>query len=346
MSGKPTYRCNKTRQISVDLHENPKIMARLLVNGKESVFLECYIGNGKRKTKTLKGLFLYVDPKDSKQIAHNRDVMRIARATRDKEEIEFLENSEGYMLRRPSETDFLEFCDNYVENYKKAGVKNLQLAVRRFKSFLSETPEYRCYKDSLKAKFITSEMIEKFVVYLRDHGSGSGPNTAYARFKAIVNAATEKGIFKVSPCKGINIHVDETQVLKDVLSVDEIKRLLNTHYEYEAKETHRAFKFCLYTGIRGCDVRKLTYGNVDYQNKLLKFVQSKTKWSTSSSSVTIPLTDTIMEIIGPAKGKKELIFKLPTERACLDTLQRWVKRAGIDKHITWHCASYADIGIT
>jgi len=341
MSGEPKYRYNKTRPISVDLHENPKIMARLLIDGKESVYLECYIGNGKRKTRTLKGLFLYPNPKSSGQIAHNREVMKIARTERNKEEIEFLENSEGYKLRKPKENDFLEFCDNYVENYNKAGIKNLQLALRRFRSFLSETPSYRCYKDAVKAKFITPDMIKDFVDYLKSHGRGSGPSSAYSRFKSLVNAAVAKGIFTESPCKGITLCTDENQILKDVLSVDEIKKLLETHYKNEATETHRAFQFCLFTGIRGCDVRKLTYGNVDYPNKVLRFVQNKTKWSGSSSTVILPLTDAILEIIGPAKGKNELIFKLPGERACLDTLQRWVKNAGIDKHITWHCARHS-----
>ena len=26
---------------------------------------------------------------------------------------------------------------------------------------------------------------------------------------------------------------------------------------------------------------------------------------------------------------------------CLKTLRRWTKRAGIDKHITWHCARHS-----
>ena len=34
--------------------------------------------------------------------------------------------------------------------------------------------------------------------------------------------------------------------------------------------------FCFYTGLRFCDVKDLTYGNVDYQNKILKYEQNKT----------------------------------------------------------------------
>ena len=36
-----------------------------------------------------------------------------------------------------------------------------------------------------------------------------------------------------------------------------------------------------------------------------------------------------------------LIFDLPTYESYSKTLRRWVKRAGIDKHISWHCARHS-----
>ena len=36
-----------------------------------------------------------------------------------------------------------------------------------------------------------------------------------------------------------------------------------------------------------------------------------------------------------------LVFNLPSYESCCKSVKRWVKRAGIDKHISWHCARHS-----
>ena len=62
---------------------------------------------------------------------------------------------------------------------------------------------------------------------------------------------------------------------KEVLTLDEVRTLANTHYEGEHKEVQRAFIFTLFTSIRWCDVKLLTYGNVDATTRTLRFNQKK-----------------------------------------------------------------------
>lgn len=54
---------------------------------------------------------------------------------------------------------------------------------------------------------------------------------------------------------------DRNQVKKEVLTLDEVSTLANIHYEGEHKEVQRAFIFTLFTSIRWCDVKLLTYGS-------------------------------------------------------------------------------------
>jgi len=35
------------------------------------------------------------------------------------------------------------------------------------------------------------------------------------------------------------------------------------------------------------------------------------------------------------------IFSLPLYESCSKSAKRWVKRAGINKHISWHCARHS-----
>lgn len=111
-----------------------------------------------------------------------------------------------------------------------------------------------------------------------------------------------------------------------------------------AKSIYQRFKKVIRYAIEHDVILKdLTYKNVDYSNKLLKFEQNKTKGHSSASGVVIPLNDGLVSIIGEplADGNKDvLIFNIPSYESCCKSVKRWVKRAGIDKHISWHCARH------
>ncbi|MEG0580464.1 MAG: site-specific integrase, partial [Niameybacter sp.] len=159
----------------------------------------------------------------------------------------------------------------------------------------------------------------------------------------VIAYAIEHDVMTKSPCTGVSIKADDQILRKDVLSPDEVQQLMATHYDNENPNVRRAFILCLYCGLRFCDVKELAFKNVDYANKMLKFEQSKTRGHSTSSGVVIPLNDGLLSLIGePIDGEKEaLIFNLPTYESCCKSLRRWVKRAGIDKHISWHCARHS-----
>ena len=97
----------------------------------------------------------------------------------------------------------------------------------------------------------------------------------------------------------------------------------------------------LYYGLRFCDVKDLTYKNIDYTNHLLKFEQNKTKGHSANSGVVIPLNDGLLSLIGEdPENLDSSIFNLPTYESCCKSVKRWVKRAGINKHISWHMAHH------
>lgn len=90
-------------------------------------------------------------------------------------------------------------------------------------------------------------------------------------------------------------------------------------------------------------MKDLTFANVDYSNKPLKFEQSKTKAHSAASGVVIPLNDGLIALIGqPKEGNRNQInFPLPSHKMCLKALRHWTVRVGIEKHITGHCAATA-----
>lgn len=55
--------------------------------------------------------------------------------------------------------------------------------------------------------------------------------------------------------------------------MDEIKPLALTHYPNDNPVIRQAFLFCLYAGLQFCDIKDLTFTQVDFYNRLLRFNQ-------------------------------------------------------------------------
>ena len=62
----------------------------------------------------------------------------------------------------------------------------------------------------------------------------------------------------------------------------------------------------MYTGIRFCDIKDLTFANVDYSNRVLTFNQKKTQGHSSKSYVNIPLNDGLLALIGTASTNSQM----------------------------------------
>lgn len=357
MAAKKDYRSDNTYMISTDTGDNPKLGAKVLSDGKESLFLDYYFGytkiiserTGKEYTKVDRrreylSLYLWQAPRTPIERQQNKDTLELAKRIRFERGQEMLESIEGYRLKKKRDINFLEYFQAYIDKYTKKDIRMLDVALRRFVDFLNETPEYQKFARHIKPEQITKDMVRAFTEYLQGRSIGEGAKSIYARFKKVIKYAIEHDIIIKDPCTGISIKVDDQQLKKDVLSQDEIQILIATHYNNENPNIRRAFIFCLYCGLRFCDVRDLTFANVDYSNKLLKFEQNKTKGHSANSGVVIPLNDGLLKLIGKPTSpdnRNERIFPLPSYTMCLKALERWVKRAGINKHISWHCARHS-----
>ncbi len=342
--------------ISTDTGDNPKLGAKMLSDGRESLFLDYYFGYTKtineqtgkegvkvdRRREFLK-LYLWTAPRTPFERQHNKETLELARRVRYERGQELLDDVHGYRLSKNKDLDFIDYFQSYLDNYTKKDVRMVALALRRFIEFLNDTPEYKQFAKGIKPSQINKDMMEAFVEYLQSRSKGTGAKSIYARFKKVILYAVEHDVFLKNPCAHITIKVDDNILVKDVLSQDEIKQLLATPYEGNPA-VQRAFVFCLHTGLRFCDVKDLTFANVDYSNGFLKFEQNKTKGHSAASGVAIPLNAGLLQLVGQPSTRGntgELIFPLPSYEMCLRALKHWVKRAGINKHISWHCARHS-----
>lgn len=337
--------------------DNPKLKEKILSDGQISLYLEYYLGytqvyDEKKAKNVIKhnrkkeflSLYVWQAPRTPIERQQNKSTYELARKIRFEREQEFKENINGYRLKKDRNINFLDYFQAYNDNYTKKDYRMMVLTLNRFKDFLRDTEEYSKYTLFIKPEQITKELVSNFVDYIQGRSKGEGAMNIFQKFKKVIKYAVEHDVILKNPCTGIICKVDKQVLRKDVLSMNEIQTLIKTHYQYESNEIRRAFILCLYCGLRFCDVKDLTFESVDYSNRLLKFEQNKTKGHSAASGVVIPLNEGLLNLIGekPSGGNKESkIFNLPTYQSCNKSLNRWVKHAGIDKHITWHCARHS-----
>lgn len=389
MANRKNFRADNTYMISTDSTDNPKLGAKVLSDGRESLFLDFYLGysmavssktgkeykrvNNKREFLSL---YLWQAPRTPLERQQNKETLDLAKKIRYERGQELLENQEGYRIgkQKKEEVNYLDFMADYHASYTKKDANQIRRARTVFIDFLidpkgkllpekitgSMTKEEKeairqsnAKKEAqrerkaqglvVRPQQLTKDLMKAFTEYLINRFTGEGAHTVYGRFKKMILAAVEKDILRKNPCTGVSIKKDYGQLKKDILSQEEITKLVATHYDKENPDIRRAFIFCLYCGLRWCDVKDLTFANVDYSNKLLKFEQSKTKAHSAASGVVIPLNDGLLALIGQPKdgNRNQIIFPLPSHTMCLKALRHWVARAGIDKHITWHCARHS-----
>lgn len=340
----------------IKVTDNPKLKQKELSDGNFSLYLDYYLGRvdvkdkatGEVKSKVQRKreflhLTLLATPRTPIERKQNKETIELAQKIRFEREQELKESLHGYRLKKENRINFLDYFQAYINSYTKKDIRMVQIALNRFRDFLKDTPEYNKFALRITPEQINKDMIVAFTEYLQSRSVGEGAKSIYARFKKVIKYAIEHDVMTKNPCNDVIIKVDDQQLKKEVLSTEEIQRLISTHYDNENPNIRNAFIFCLYCGLRYCDVKDLTYKNVDTANKRLSFEQNKTKGHSANSGVVIPLNDGLLQLIGQPEqsGRDALIFPLPSYEMCLKALKRWVKRAGIDKHISWHCARHS-----
>lgn len=346
-------------KLDVKVKDNPKLQQKELSDGRLSLYLEYYLGRKQwvdeetgevkvkhdRKKETL-NLYLIKNTRTPLERQSNKQTLDLAKEIRAEREQELKADRTGKRIKANNRINFLDYFQAYIDNYTKKDIRMVEGSFNRFKDFLKE--EYPIYQNSIKPDQLNKDMITNFVEYLESKSTGEGARGYYQRFKKVIKYAVEHDVIIKNPCEGIVCKVDDEVLKKDVLSLEEMEKLINTTYTNQNPEIRRAFIFCLYTGLRFCDVVDIKYSSVDYSNKLLKFEQLKTKGHSNNSWVNIPLNDGLLSLIGDkpkqddkSKNVDTNIFNLPSSTMCLKALKRWTKRAEIDKHITWHCARHS-----
>lgn len=258
-----------------------------------------------------------------------KELKRIAEAIRNQREKELL--TEGYEIRdfKKGETCFTTYFENIATNYTKGDKRKVSASFEKFKEHFGK----------IKAKQLNHNKCKGFLDYLQNHDSINSNDTIrsyFGVFRKIVHSAERDGILKKDPTKFIKVKKVYAELKKQILSIDELSKLDSA--ECGNENIKRAFLFCCFTGLGLKELRSLKWSSIDLNKKQLShFSRAKTQ-----TPLSIDLNEDALSLIGKRRNISDLVFpNLPTDTACNKTLKNWVKRAKIEKHITWYCARHS-----
>lgn len=294
---------------------------RLRPSGKASLYLDIYIGG----QRTIETLHLYLVPETSRRAKNiNKDTMRLAEAIAAKRLVEVMNGEYGF--KQPVTISLRDYVQSIIRN-KKGSTR------RRYEALAGLLFGY-C-RAGMRVTDITSAWYIRFMSFLERQGYAQNTLAVYAAtLRYIINQAYREGIFTANPIAGIrSVGYEETN--RTYLTVEEVKRLVAAPCEDE--ETKRAFLFGCLTGLRHCDIAALTWGDVTKQGGYTRIIfrQAKTK-----GQEYLDISEQAVKLMGHKGRANELVFPVPHESTMRRHIFRWVKRAGINKHVTFHASRH------
>ena len=275
---------------------------------------------------------------------HKKDLPHIKNEKREKayqiklrREIELVESGYNVKFESKARADFFIIATECIEDFKKAGKVNprkLEGMVTKFKDYIG--------KDILLITAINKRICQGFADYLtnpKNGLSGETPNMYWTRFKQVFVKAIDKRLVKANPCDGIVVPKNTNDLGKDILSIEELRILNKTECGNELVKD--VFLFACFTGLGRAEIIALTWSNIDLTNRKIK-----TKRKKNNKLVNNAMNESVYNII--QKYKPELVNpadrvfpKLPSDVATNKVIKNWVKRANINKHITFYCARHS-----
>lgn len=247
-----------------------------------------------------------------------------------------------------SKCDFIKYFEDLKDKRHQNSSKSIRVNWDR------EVALMKMFTEGKPMIFSTIDMnlledYKNFLINAPQGGSKKGTitrNTAstyFSIFKAGLHQAFIDGYLTVDiAAKAKNIAYSDKQ--REYLTIDELNTLAATPCDRPIMK--RASLFSALTGMRHSDIQKLKWKEIikDGEHYRILFTQQKTK-----GVQYMPISDQAYQLCGERGEPDRLVFEGLQDPSWINKpLERWIKAAGITKHITFHCFrhTYATLQLT
>ncbi len=327
------------------LKEPVKIRERKLKNGNISLYLDIY-QNGVRKYENLN---LYIVPgSDPITKDQNRRAMQVAQKVK-AERILKIQNQgiQHWDKIKQSSMTLIAWLMTYEQgsgNFSLSTLKGRKEMRHKVEEYLEEIG-----RENITMKELDQNFCRGFMNFLRtarhgvkkDHTATISQGAAHhhqAVFNGAMNKAVREGIIQVNPLKMLESKEKcaAPESMREFLTINELKLLMKT--ECNNEEVKKAFLFSCFAGLRLSDIRTLTWEKIQQASDGTLFIRCKMQ--KTQHILEVPLSAEALSYLRRTDSRSEAIFKLPMTPTICHDIKKWVKAAGITKHITFHCARH------
>ena len=329
----------------IKLKETVRIREKKLSDGNISLYLDMYY-KGIRKKESLK---LYILPETSPiikmQNANTRKLAEQIKAQR------ILDIQNCGLVDWDSVKQLHITLIEWMVKFSQGDAAVTEGSKRTRRNALARVEQYLNYigEPDLELKNVDKEFCRGFIAFLKtckfNNGKKTLSNTTCRIFVNIVTAALTKAvneeIIERNPFKQLEAKEKpkKDESTREFLTIDELKLLMATPCRLDIVK--RAFLFSCFTGLRYSDVKSLLWSEIhtaaDGKTLYLEHKQVKTK-----KNVTVPLSEEALKWMPKKqKGKDKVFHQMQITSTTVEVLlDEWMKAAGIQKHITYHCSRH------
>ena len=314
---------------------------RVRGNGTVALFLD-YTRNGVRTNEYLK---LYLVPEVTREDKQrNKETWKLAEAMRAKRVVEFQSQDFGVDISSKDDVLFFDLVRRLIDRKEGTTKTSWQNCLAHLLKYerneritLGEitTRWVRGFRDYLDTKAM-QWAIDKRKREVDPKPISQGTKALmFQKLCSVFNLAVREGLITANPTVGVK-RFKEPESEREFLTVDELRRLR----EFPAPNDvlGRAFFFSCLTGLRWSDIVKLMWREVQVLNGSVRIVFKQKK---TGGLEYLDLNEQAAVLLGERGRPNELVFPgLGTIQAARIGIAAWVRSAGIDKHITFHCARH------
>lgn len=309
------------------------------------------LANGKayyRPKRDANGIIMCRSQKDQEACIFADKVRDIRQHEYDNQSLYTETEAEQAAQNERSKCDFIKYFEDLRDKRHQNSSKSIRVNWDR------EVKLMKMFTEGKPMIFSTIDMnlledYKNFLINAPQGGSKKGTitrNTAstyFSIFKAGLHQAFIDGYLTVDiAAKAKNIAYSDKQ--REYLTIDELNTLAATPCDRPIMK--RASLFSALTGMRHSDIQKLKWKEIikDGEHYRILFTQQKTK-----GVQYVPISDQAYQLCGERGEPDRLVFEGLQDPSWINKpLERWIKAAGITKHITFHCFrhTYATLQLT
>lgn len=292
----------------------------------------------KRKRQSL-DLFIYATPKDKAQRDYNKKTLELAERIQAQAIVDLANNKYHFEDEAKQQQSFMDYMQQIIEEKRKTdGKSNVSI----WESVLIHLQRFSDGHQLSFANFDTT-LLQDFRIYLTTtavtkSGKKLSSNTASTYFnkvRAALNQAFHEGIIRRNPVNEVK-SIRPEQNKREYLLEDELKAAYQAECRYDVLK--RAFLFGCTTGLRWSDIQKLKWQDVFLSDGVNRITFNHKK---SRKLQYLDLPKDAIKLMGEPEAPETRVFKgLKYSTYTNVAILQWMLRAGITKHITFHCARH------